>query len=53
MAAAIAAGIYADFDEAARAMVAIETVVLPNPANAGVCDELFEKYVELYLRLNP
>ena len=52
MAAAVAAGIYPDFDEAARAMVAIERLVEPNPANAGVYDELFAKYVDLYRRLN-
>ena len=47
----IAAGIYPDFDEAARAMVAIERVVEPNPANAAVYDELFGRYVDLYRRL--
>jgi sugar (pentulose or hexulose) kinase len=52
MAAAVAAGIYPDFDAAARAMVAIERVVEPNPANAGVYDDLFGRYVELYRRLN-
>ena len=52
MAAAVAAGIYPDFDEAARAMVAIERLVEPNPANAAVYDELFGSYVELYRRLN-
>jgi ribulokinase len=52
MAAAIAAGVYADFDEAARAMVAIDSVVEPDPANADAYDNLFAKYVELYRRLN-
>ena len=52
MAAALAAGVFADFDEAARAMVAIETKVEPDPGNAGVYDKLFERYVELYSRLN-
>ena len=52
MAAAVAAGVYSDFDEAAREMVAIERVVEPNPANAAVYDDLFERYVELYRRLN-
>jgi L-ribulokinase len=51
LAAAVAAGIYPDFDAAARAMVAIERVVEPNPANAEVYDELFGRYVELYHRL--
>jgi ribulose kinase len=52
MTAAVAAGFYRDFDEAARAMVAIERVVYPDPANAPVYDELFGHYVELYQRLN-
>jgi FGGY-family pentulose kinase len=52
MAAAVAAGTYRDFDEAALAMVAIEESVEPNPANAGVYDDLFGRYVELYRRLN-
>jgi FGGY-family pentulose kinase len=48
MAAALAAGLYADFDEAARHMVAIERLVEPNPAHAPVYDALFEKYVRTY-----
>jgi FGGY-family pentulose kinase len=52
MAAALAAGVYHDFDEAARAMVAIETQVEPDHANAQVYDDLFERYVDLYSRLN-
>ncbi|QEH33363.1 Ribulokinase [Aquisphaera giovannonii] len=52
MIAAIAAGEFADLDEAARAMVAIEKTVDPNPANADAYDELFAKYVDLYSRLN-
>ena len=52
MAAAVAAGIYPDFDQAASAMVAIERLVEPNPANAAVYDDLFMKYVELYRQLN-
>jgi len=52
MAAALAAGVYADFSEAARAMVAIETLVEPNPATAVLYDELFKRYVDLYSRLN-
>jgi FGGY-family pentulose kinase len=53
MAAAVAAGIYAGFDEAARAMVAIERVVEPNAANSGLYDDVFGRYVALYARLNP
>jgi sugar (pentulose or hexulose) kinase len=51
MAAAVAAGIYPDFDAAAHAMVAIERVVAPNAENAKVYDDLFGRYVELYGRL--
>src|SRR5262249_61033349 len=53
MTAAVAAGFYRDLDEAARAMVAIEKVVEPNPANAAVYDDLFGRYVELYRQLHP
>jgi ribulokinase len=52
MCAATAAGIYRDFDEAAAAMVAVERVVEPDPANALAYDELFARYVDLYHRLN-
>jgi FGGY-family pentulose kinase len=52
MAAALAAGVFADFDQAARAMVAIETTVEPNPSHADTYDELFGRYVDLYSRLN-
>ena len=52
MAAAVAAGIYRDFDEAAGAMVAVERLVEPDPSVAGVYDDLFERYVDLYRRLN-
>jgi FGGY-family pentulose kinase len=48
MAAALAAGLYDDFDEAARAMVSIERQVEPNPANAEVYDVLFHRYVRAY-----
>ena len=39
MTAAVAAGAYRDFDEAARAMVAIEKTVEPNPESAGVYNQ--------------
>ena len=52
MTAAVAAGAYRDFDEAARAMVAIEKTVDPNPAHASIYDDLFGRYVELYKTLN-
>jgi ribulose kinase len=52
MTAAVAAGAYPDFDEAARAMVAIEKTVEPIAANEAIYDDLFQKYVDLYGRLN-
>jgi ribulokinase len=52
MAAAVAAKIYKNFDEAASAMVAFEKTVEPDPNHADVYDELFEQYVGLYQRLN-
>jgi FGGY-family pentulose kinase len=52
MAAALAAGLFADFDAAARSMVAIDRIVAPNPENASAYDDLFEKYVGLYHALN-
>jgi len=52
MAAALAARVYGDFNEAASAMVAIDRDVEPNLNNSGVYDELFERYVDLYSRLN-
>ncbi len=52
MAATLAAGWYADFDAAARAMVAIERVVEPDPAHAAVYDDLFGRYVATYEALN-
>ncbi|MDG3002706.1 FGGY-family carbohydrate kinase [Paludisphaera mucosa] len=52
MTAAVAAGVYKDFDEAAQAMVAVERVVEPNPKHVDVYDELFARYVDLYRRLN-
>jgi FGGY-family pentulose kinase len=52
MAAALAAEVYGDFDEAARAMVAIEAQVEPDHANASIYDELFGRYVDLYSRLS-
>jgi len=53
MAAALAAGVYRDFDEAARAMVAIERLVEPDPARAAIYDDLFDRYVKTYEALNP
>jgi FGGY-family pentulose kinase len=52
MAAAMAAGIFPDFDAAARAMVVVERVVEPDHRNAAVYDDLFGRYVRLYHSLN-
>jgi FGGY-family pentulose kinase len=52
MAAALAAGWFRDFDEAARTMVAIERVVAPDPKNAALYDDLFTRYVATYEALN-
>jgi ribulose kinase len=52
MAAALAAGVFADWGEAARAMVAIEAQIEPDPSHASMYDELFGRYIDLYSRLN-
>jgi FGGY-family pentulose kinase len=51
MAAAVAAGCVSGFDEAAERMVKVERFVEPNAARAGVYDDLFGRYKELYGRL--
>jgi ribulose kinase len=48
MAAAVGAGIFPSFDEAARAMVKIERTIEPKRANAAVYDDLFARYVHTY-----
>jgi ribulose kinase len=48
MAAAVGSGFFPDFDAAGRSMVAIDRVVEPDPANTGVYDELFARYVRAY-----
>jgi FGGY-family pentulose kinase len=53
MAAALAAGLYPDFDAAARAMVKVERVVTPKARNEDGYDELFARYVATYHALNP
>ena len=53
MTAAVAAGFYRDFDEAAQSMVTIEKSVEPNPANAPVYDELFGATRSFTRRPNP
>ncbi len=53
MAAAVGAGLFPDFGTAGRAMVAIDRVIEPDPANRAIYDELFGRYVALYRALNP
>ena len=48
MTAAVAAGLFADLDAAAEAMVALDRVVEPDPRHAAVYDDLFARYVRLY-----
>jgi FGGY-family pentulose kinase len=52
MAAAVGAGLFANFSDAARAMVAIERTIEPNADNRPVYDSLFERYVATYHSLN-
>jgi FGGY-family pentulose kinase len=53
MAATLAAGIYPDFDAAAAAMVHIERTVEPRAEYAGLYDDLFGRYVNMYAAVNP
>jgi FGGY-family pentulose kinase len=52
MAAAVRAGLVADFAEAGRTMVAIEKVIEPSTNHRALYDEVFERYVALYTALN-
>ncbi|GAC1466091.1 MAG: FGGY-family carbohydrate kinase [Isosphaeraceae bacterium] len=53
MAATLAAGIFADFDTAARSMVHPDRTIDPNPDRAQTYNDLYGRYVETYRRLNP
>lgn len=44
MAAAVAAGIYPDFRQAARAMVTISYTVMPAPAKVAIYQDKYERY---------
>jgi FGGY-family pentulose kinase len=50
--AAVRAGVFSDFDTAAREMVTIERLVEPNAAHRAVYDDLFQRYVQLYESMN-
>ncbi len=52
MAAAVAAGIYSSFDEAAERMVQVDRVVEPNNTHAALYEDLYRRYADLYQRLN-
>ena len=52
MAAAIAAGLFLNFEEAAAQMVKLERVVEPDPGRSAAYNELYDRYIELYQRLN-
>ncbi|MDR1351836.1 MAG: carbohydrate kinase [Treponema sp.] len=47
MAAAVASGIYRDYNEAAEAMVRISPPVFPNPENSALYRPKYEKYTAL------
>ncbi|WP_152050009.1 FGGY-family carbohydrate kinase [Tautonia marina] len=51
MTAAVAAGLFADLDAAARDMVILDRVVEPDRRNVLVYDELFARYARLYVAL--
>ncbi len=52
MTAAVAAGLYPDLDTAAKAMVAVDRVIEPVPARSEIYDDIYERYVDLYKKLN-
>jgi sugar (pentulose or hexulose) kinase len=51
MTAAVAAGLFADLDAAARDMVILDRVVEPDRRNALIYDDLFARYARLYVAL--
>jgi sugar (pentulose or hexulose) kinase len=52
MAAALAAGLYRNFDEAAARMVRTKRIVEPDKSTAAVYDNHYARYGELYRQLN-
>lgn len=53
MLAGVAAGAFADLDEAALAMVRAGRRYEPDPATHAVYDEAYARYVELFEALRP
>jgi sugar (pentulose or hexulose) kinase len=51
--AAVHAGRYATFDEAAKAMVRVTEVVEPNPSNRQAYDDAYGRYLATYPALKP
>ena len=52
MSAAVAAGVYKDYTEAAKAMVRIDTPILPNPEKVNIYKRKYEKYTSICNALN-
>ena len=54
MVAFVAKGVFADFDEAARAMVHVKDTFQPNERNHEVYNDIYEQaYRKIYPRLRP
>ena len=54
MVAFVAKGVFADFDEAAKAMVHVKDTFRPNEKNHEIYNEIYEQaYRKIYPRLRP
>jgi len=53
MLAGVAAGIFADLDDAGRAMVATKRRYEPEPAAQAAYDEAYGRYIELFEAVRP
>lgn len=53
MAAAVAAGIYDDYTQAARAMVRVGEPIFPDPARVPIYQSKYETYLQLVNALSP
>ncbi len=51
--AGTAVGIYPSLDQAIQKMVALKSRLEPNPANAGIYDQAYRRYIALYDALVP
>lgn len=52
MAAFVAAGVYSNYEEAAKAMVHIDDTVIPNKRNQEIYQKKYEKYIQVSNALN-